>query len=150
MAFQALQASNQLEWLNSASKWRNGVGDGWVGKKILGQGGQGIAGHWSYESSDRDSKPLKEVVVKQGLTTRSDGTASGGLTGEAEMLRLLGLTGSLHILKMYRRLYVDQGGGHLRIDHEEVHRVFLEYCPGGDLFDWMLEKRRTYVHIPKV
>lgn len=60
----------QQKWNQSHEKWKNGFGPGWKGTKVLGQGGNGIAGLWTYEGADgaqgRHFQGLKHVVVKQG------------------------------------------------------------------------------------
>lgn len=54
-------------WLASEQNWKYRIGKNWKGKKVLGLGGQGIVGHWSYEGSDRDQKSVKDVAVKQAV-----------------------------------------------------------------------------------
>lgn len=39
-------------WLNTEPNWKTRIGDGWVGQKMLGQGGQGM---------------VCEIVTLQGL-----------------------------------------------------------------------------------
>ena len=55
------------DWLKSEKYWKYRIGKGWTGKKIMGKGGQGIVGHWSYEGVDRDQKTVKNIAVKQAL-----------------------------------------------------------------------------------
>jgi len=55
------------QWLASEPNWKYKIGKGWKGKRILGVGGQGIVGHWSYEGDDRDKKSVKDLAVKQAL-----------------------------------------------------------------------------------
>jgi serine/threonine protein kinase len=95
----------------------------------------------SYEGPDRDERALKEIVVKQAITQRITGKKSSGLSHEAEALGYFRESGSPHIIKMYRHLYEDIGNGTMRLDKGRVHRMFLEYCPGGDLADWFKKKR---------
>jgi hypothetical protein len=54
-------------WLASEKKWKHRIGKGWRGKRVLGMGGQGIVGHWTYEGPDRDRKTVKDIAVKQAL-----------------------------------------------------------------------------------
>jgi hypothetical protein len=54
-------------WLRSEQNWKYRIGKSWSGKKILGRGGQGIVGHWTYEGADRDLKSVKDIAVKQAL-----------------------------------------------------------------------------------
>jgi hypothetical protein len=60
------------KWLASEKNWKNRIGKGWKGKRILGRGGQGIVGHWRYEDADRDTKIVKDIAVKQGLRAGRD------------------------------------------------------------------------------
>jgi hypothetical protein len=55
------------EWLKSEANWKYRIGKNWRGKKVLGLGGQGIVGHWTYEGEDRDQKTVKDIAVKQAL-----------------------------------------------------------------------------------
>lgn len=121
-------------WLNTEPHWMHRVGKGFVGKRILGRGGFGIVGHWSYEGPDRDQQVLKDVVVKQGLVWRPDW--QWGMHFEADMLRQLNKANSSHVLRMYHDLYEEPGFNTDGFDRGLVHRLFLEYCPGGDLDGW--------------
>ncbi|KAH8598920.1 hypothetical protein B0O99DRAFT_30463 [Bisporella sp. PMI_857] len=129
----------QERWLRSESKWNHRIGKNWKGKKVLGMGGQGVVGWWTYEGSDRDSKALVDIVVKQASATGP----GGGLAGEAKLLDILRHTGSPHVLKMYKNLFQDEGEGVMpEFDTGLVHRILLEYCPGGDLIDFLRTRRR--------
>jgi hypothetical protein len=55
------------QWLASEKNWKYRVGKGWKGKKVLGQGGQGIVGHWTYEGPDRYQKTVKGIAIKQAV-----------------------------------------------------------------------------------
>lgn len=100
------------------------MGKDWVPKKVLGKGGFGIVGHWSYEGPDPNQKP-REIVVKQASGHK------GGLEEEAKIMFALAATKSQHFPFIYRRLYYDKGQGATtgRMDTRglEVHRIFLEY-----------------------
>jgi hypothetical protein len=52
-------------------------------------------------------------------------------------MKMLNKTGSKHFPKLYKRVYRAAGAGstNIRIDssRREVHRMFMEYCAGGDL-----------------
>jgi hypothetical protein len=129
------------KWLVSEAKWKNRVGKGWVAKRVLGMGGYGIVGHWEYKGPDRDSKPLKDVVVKQGTPWRPGGHRSKGLEAETNFLQTFLTSKTQHIVRIYRRMYMDIGSGAVRPDPTaEVHRIFLEFCPGGDLADFFDKK----------
>ncbi|CZT47468.1 uncharacterized protein RSE6_08031 [Rhynchosporium secalis] len=123
-------------WMNSESRWKNRVGKGWVGKSLLGRGSYGVVGHWSYEGPDREKKGLRDVAVKQSL--RNPFPLGGwGLEGEAMALMELGKAKSQHVVKMYRHLYEEMGQRTNSYDVGLVHRIFLEYCPHGDMGEWI-------------
>lgn len=100
---------------------------------MLGQGSFGIVGHWTYNGQSPNEEALKDIVVKQGSSQR------GGFRSEAEHYLALNTSKSVHIPRMYRQIYVEKGSGIFSgaYDTGEVHRMFLEYCPGGDLSTWL-------------
>lgn len=120
------------------------MGRGWVGRKVLGQGGQGVAGWWSYEGPG--NLPERDVVVKQGRgRVLWDGRPDGGVSGESYFLKALLPAASPHILKIMRegQVYRDYGTSPIDNMHAnvgEVHRIYLEFAPGGDLTDWVANK----------
>lgn len=83
-------------WLKSSVTWTDGLGEGWFGIRVLGQGGNGIAGHWNYQPGsimaarhDRDlhnrlglpmnvvlPRAVTDIVVKQARA------GDGGLLDE--------------------------------------------------------------------
>ncbi|RDL37451.1 uncharacterized protein BP5553_04884 [Venustampulla echinocandica] len=125
----------QDPWLLSEQRWTTRVGEGWVPKRVLGYGGYAIVGLWSYEGPDRQRATPKDIVVKQAL-------ANPGLEIEAQFLQRFKDCRSEHIVKIYRGLSQEAGQGTEDYDPSNgaVHRIYLEYCPGGDLFD--ADKRR--------
>jgi hypothetical protein len=125
-------------WMASERSWRHRVGKGWVAKRLLGRGTYGVVGHWSYEGPDRDSKSLKDVAVKQSLRFAFP-LGGFGLQFEAANLSELGRAKSQHIVRMYRHLYEEVGQRTNKFDMGLVHRIFLEYCPGGDAGNWIRE-----------
>ena len=131
-------------WLRTEPIRNNRVGKSWRAKKVLGRGGQGIVGLWSYEGPDRDHKGLTEVAVKQSVAITPAGKFKAGLSREAQMLEYLRSTGSPHIVKSYRHLYEEPGNNTMPLDAGIVHRLYLEYCPGGDLTDWLHGKLKRY------
>jgi hypothetical protein len=65
-------------WMQSADKWKDGFGRGWVGERQLGRGGMGITGLWRFEGFDGDDdykweKEIKHIVSKQMRTGARDG-----------------------------------------------------------------------------
>jgi hypothetical protein len=89
-------------------------------------------GHWIYTGQSPDELALQDIVVKQGSSK------NGGFHSEAELYLAFNTSQSLHIPKLYRQLYVEQGSSSVSgcFDSNEIHRMFLEYYPGGDLHDW--------------
>lgn len=59
---------------------------------------------------------------------------------------MLNRTNSQHIPRLYKRVYRDIGSGvpGMRIDsnRREVHRMFIEFCAGGDMHDLIKTCRR--------
>ena len=57
---QQIEEQENHRWLDSEKNWRNRVGKGWVAKRVLGKGGYGIVGHWTYKGPDRDQKKIAD------------------------------------------------------------------------------------------
>lgn len=152
----AFSASDEEKWLTSEPEWTSRLGDGWRGVKFLGKGSGGIAGLWEYhEDGEHDPTALRKVVVKQSEATQDwdQTTPLGPKTPFDEGSHLVELRklGSKHIFRQY-------GGNRISDDFGEmgkVVRIFLEYCPGGDLGKFVgepdnpkpLEKRLLEVDI---
>ncbi|KAL2064718.1 hypothetical protein VTL71DRAFT_3856 [Oculimacula yallundae] len=135
-------------WMASEKNWRHRVGKGWVPKKLLGKGTFGVVGHWTYVGPDRESKSLKDLAVKQ--STKMKLLLRGyGLEVEAWALLHLGRAKSQHVLKMYRHLYEEEGQRTNSFDVGLVHRIFLEYCPNGDLGDWLRDRLDNNTSVPE-
>lgn len=123
---------DQRAWLDTEPRWKNRVGKGWVAKKVLGEGGYGIVGHWSYEGIDRRARRLVDIAIKQAVFIDRAGIQKEGLTAESEFLSLFAPAKSPHIIRMYKSLQQDMGRGSFAFDNGTVHRILMEYCPGGD------------------
>jgi hypothetical protein len=79
------QSLNQLQeeransqWLKSEVFWKDRVGPGWEPVRVLGRGGNGIAGLWQFNgdgNSPKDiwSRQLQHVVVKQSRSSEASG-----------------------------------------------------------------------------
>lgn len=56
-------------------------------------------------------------------------------------MKALNTTGTRHVPKLYKRCYREPGAGTpgMRIDssRREVHRIFMEFCPGGDMWQFI-------------
>jgi hypothetical protein len=93
----------------------------------------------TYNGPDKDKKALQDIVVKQSLAGNRFQPIMG-LSHEAMALEAFKSSGSPHIVKMYRHLYRERGHNSMKLDVGIVHRIFLEYCPGGDLAHWLRKK----------
>jgi serine/threonine protein kinase len=115
-------ATHQL--LND-SDWKHRIGKGWKGKKILGSGAYGTAALWEYEGSEGAAPAIKQIVVKQTKVDKSDNRADWEIEGR--LMETLASVRSRHILRMYGPARKDSSYG------RDMRRLFLEYCPGGDM-----------------
>lgn len=138
---QGFMSSQELKrkWLESESSWSQRLGKGWQGIKVLGQGGFGIAGLWKYQGPKAQTIfRTRDVVVKQSLVNRptpiaidDDDTLEPPIKrsayDEGRILQMLATLNSKHIVKQYGTVQDDI------FNSEKVVRIFLEFCPGGDL-----------------
>ncbi|CZR55069.1 uncharacterized protein PAC_04955 [Phialocephala subalpina] len=104
----------------------------WKGTKFIDGGNNVRLGVWEYQPpagvEDRKKKFTK-LVVKE-LKEPSD-----ELDHDDDYLRRLQYPVSAHILKILCQSEVYGGGAPDPEFEDNVKRVFLEYCPHGDLFD---------------
>ncbi|KFY38019.1 hypothetical protein V494_04548 [Pseudogymnoascus sp. VKM F-4513 (FW-928)] len=129
-------------WLQGSDKWNKRFPDGWKAIRVLGTGGFGIAGHWQYRGAQPYKKGsvesrVRDIVVKQSSTIHNN-----GLAAEAIIMELLTKTGSRHVPRLYGGLHRDVGRqDQVVVDQKrrEVHRIFMEYCEGGSLHDFVSE-----------
>lgn len=125
----AVKAS-QDAWLASEPNWRFRLGDEWHPQRFFSTGMSAL-GLWT--RGDAEMLPpsqLTHIIVKQ---TESPPEASG--PDEAKCYALLNKVNSEHIIKTYRRVHRDLPQ-RTKIAGDEgrmVERIYLEYCPGGDL-----------------
>jgi hypothetical protein len=149
-AFKQAQAGRNKKqigaaWLASEPKWKDHVGKDWKPVRVLGRGSQGIVGHWSYGGPDRHLRKLNDVAVKQAVKSGPFHKWGDGLETEARLLMLFQPIRTQHVVKMYRHMYEDAGQQTDQFDYGVVHRIFLEYCPGGDLSGWLGNYMNKYV-----
>lgn len=121
------------KWIDTERYWKDRLGSGWKGKKFLGRGGFGIVGHWRYEGSDRNQR-VKDIAVKQ--------VSNNSLENEAVFLKRLAEVGTPHIVKMYGKLIKDAVFETKDIKAGDVQRLYLEFCPGGDLYSYLKDFTR--------
>ncbi|KUJ17529.1 kinase-like protein [Mollisia scopiformis] len=135
-------ADQNARWLLSSANWKTAPPNGFKGKKILGTGSYGIAGLWSYEGPADQAPPVQHVVVKQ--CSKSEYSLIGTDPYiEGKLLEILSKIQSKHILRMYGSLVRAIGS-----DGQEDIRLFLEYCPGGDL-SCLLESGHDKIEAPR-
>ncbi len=138
---QAPEAAHQKIWLANSYTWAGFEKTAWKPLGVLGGGGYGIVGKFSYRGSD--DMP-KDMVVKQvaGTSQRRD------LEKESRYMHRLNATKSPHIIKLYKGYHTDGGTGTMMdrdpLPHHpitgvwdrdrEVARIYLEYCGNQDLY----------------
>jgi hypothetical protein len=90
-------------------------------------GGFGMVGLWEFDDSDGD---VMRVVVKQSAGK------DRALKRESDMLRLIGDTETMHVVRMLKRYHEEWGQGtSQRWDpaNKYISRIYLEYCRSGDM-----------------
>jgi hypothetical protein len=60
-----------------------------------------------------------------------------GLESEAVWLARFARVKTPHIVRMYKHLFEEQGQRTMDLDWGLVQRIYLEFCPGGDLRGWL-------------
>ncbi|RDW66852.1 hypothetical protein BP5796_09601 [Coleophoma crateriformis] len=121
----------QAQWLNGLTEI-NYLSPDWKPLRVLGRGGQGIVGLWEHKVDKR------RIAVKQATYT----STRPGLQWEANILAMLRHTNSGHIPHMIGEMEAGVGAGDAgqTFDTGPVHRMKLEYCPGGTLWDWLSQR----------
>ncbi len=88
--------------------------------------------HREYEGDSQPPPTFTKIVVKQ--QAHDPDVDDEGLEIEGRVLALLSTVQSRHIIRIFGSARLDTYAG------PEVSRIFLEYCPGGDieqlLEDW--------------
>ncbi|TEY65445.1 hypothetical protein BOTCAL_0140g00100 [Botryotinia calthae] len=135
-------------WLASEPLWspqsRMGSNPAWTGMKIMGVGGNGTAGKWrlTYPNPPEGTPgrmPFESIVVKQ------QAGGWGDMRNEAEIYELLRHTNSQHLVKMFRRIYEDQGLNTVYADRAgPVTRIYLEDCERGDLQGMIFDRFKDH------
>jgi hypothetical protein len=143
-------------WLERSVSWK-GILGAWQGVKVLGQGGYGLCGLFKYVGSDQ-SRP-RYIVVKQS------GKPDRNLQNESRLLAQCRASGTPHVVKLYKSYHQEGGTGtSAKFDPfpytnrpilgdvyalaKEVSRIYLEYCPRGDMWQWIMYLRHKYVRFP--
>ena len=114
-----------------------GLDGGWIGKRPLGAGGFGMAGLW--ERYDRDGTVIEVKIVffisltsfltaEKQMVIKQIGIRKGiwrpEMPMEVKMMRKMEETACPSVVRYiaYRRYL-----------HDQVHRIYMEYCCHGDL-----------------
>ncbi|CZS88342.1 uncharacterized protein RAG0_00076 [Rhynchosporium agropyri] len=142
----ALQARKRA-WIESEPLWKTRLGDSWRGAKVLGAGSFGVAGLWTRVDTNtfEDGKRIKHVVVKQ---SKASPAAVRAMRGEAEIMQLFTSVETNHIVKIYRKFIVEPVQG--QVDPTVggtgnfVARIFIEYCEGGDMSQFLKTLKRKF------
>ncbi len=138
----------QHAWLKNSKHWAGLDATKWKGRKVIGAGGNGTVGLWDYIAGDNRMPP--SIVIKQ-----TDPSGAEGLQWESKLLRNATKTKSVHIIKLYKACHLEGGtGSHHIFDplpfnrgsgaydpRKEVARMYMEYCPGGDLNEYVQRHR---------
>lgn len=132
----------QKKWLERSSVWPDMAANGYIGRKVLGAGAHAIVGVW--ENTQPLANLPKHVVVKQ-VSDQQHQTWEA-LRVESKLLRDILRTNTEHIIKLYKSAYRAGGTGTSAARDPlpfvpgqpwdptlEVGRMYLEYCPEGDL-----------------
>ncbi|KAI9052629.1 hypothetical protein LZ554_003971 [Drepanopeziza brunnea f. sp. 'monogermtubi'] len=121
---------HEAAFLASEPTWRHRIGKGWHGTKFLGRGSFGVTGLWEYQGNDPNPPALRHVVVKQSqLEVYMPGGGHRSALDEGNIGLTLSFIKAKHLVRQY-------GGNRLGDSFAEmgrVIRIFMEYCPGGDL-----------------
>ena len=104
--------------------------------KILGIGGNGIAGLWEKKHATANSTGQ---VVKEKVVVKQIGNDFGARAEAHYMRDFKGDEGIKHVVKLLAGPFLDTGIGVLPFDkidpkNKPVTRLYLEYCAEGDLF----------------
>ncbi|KAL8710784.1 MAG: hypothetical protein Q9225_007232 [Loekoesia sp. 1 TL-2023] len=112
---------------------------GWYGLKPLGKGGFGMAGVW--EKRDINGQVIDQVVIKQiGKDSRHRWYPQK--PDEVECMEGLNVFTTAGDSTVRFRRYK-------RYPRREVHRIYMEYCPYGDLNKLIKEYRARRQFIPE-
>jgi serine/threonine protein kinase len=119
-------------WLASEPAWVSRVGAGWQGR-FLAKGSYGAVGAWRYDGPQETAPAVKEVVVK--MASFEDFEPAARIYDEGNILKTLNTARSRHIIRQFGGNRTGDKFG----DMYNVVKIFLEYCPGGDLTQFLRE-----------
>lgn len=142
-----------VDWLATEPKWRVRLGDNWKGTKVLGvDSWESVVGLFEDTVTDpiADPQSLKKIVVKQVLHEGAEFPIAGGVSpgaqAEGRIYDILREASTKRIVEMFRRVHVDWGSGcAIPADvGDEVGRLYLEFCPGGDMRGFLQKLESEY------
>jgi hypothetical protein len=140
----------QFAWLERSKNWDGLDPTEWLARKILGAGSYGLVRLWEYIGGK--AKMPTHMVVKQTVPKKRYELAS-----ESKFLGLTTSTGTDHIVKLYKGYHEVEGTGvtdkrgwdGLPFNSDDqwdeeftIARMYIEYCGGGDLSEWMKRIRK--------
>lgn len=116
---------DQAKWVKSDSTWKDRLGQGWKGTRFIGQGSYGKVGLWEFEDAKQPEPLIKQIAIKQ--QEENPFAPEIELEAEGRIMALLTTIRSKHLVRLYGQPKADTENGN------KVVRLFMEYCPGGDL-----------------
>ncbi|CAG8955647.1 hypothetical protein HYFRA_00009601 [Hymenoscyphus fraxineus] len=123
-------------FLESGPTWQNRIPDGWVGTKFLGKGGFGVTGLWEYKGDPAKAPAITKVVIKMTELLSEDFQGTGVDTRpkkdrlfEGRILERLSQRRNGHVVRSFGGNRLGDRFGDMR----EVVKIFMEFCPGGDV-----------------
>ncbi|CAG8982414.1 hypothetical protein HYALB_00007093 [Hymenoscyphus albidus] len=135
----ALPFSEQRDikpFLESGLIWQNRIPDGWVGTKFLGKGGFGVTGLWEYKGDPAKAPAITKVVIKMTELLSEDYQGTSVDTRprkdrlfEGRILERLSQRRNGHVVRSFGGNRTGDRFGDMR----EVVKIFMEFCPGGDV-----------------
>ncbi|KAK0509162.1 hypothetical protein JMJ35_008533 [Cladonia borealis] len=108
----------------------------WVGGRPLGQGGFGISGLW--QQCNADGRVKKQMVIKQ-----IGGTRHMWEPEKPEEVRIMEKMKTTKIRGLVRLI------NYKRYHRKRIHRIYMEFCPYGDLSRLIERYRRFGRHFPE-
>lgn len=134
------KASDYAKWDIAPAEFirsDSGLGNGWVGKRPLGAGGFGMAGLWEKldgngavveVKSTFSTSPMNCLTASKQMVIKQMGVRKGiwrsEMPMEVKMMKKMEATKCPSVVRYiaYRRFL-----------HDQVHRIYMEFCPHGDL-----------------
>ncbi|KAM0798993.1 kinase-like domain-containing protein [Usnea florida] len=110
----------------------------WIGVRPLGSGGFGTAGLW--ELRDEDNAVTKQMVIKESNAFHAQEWAREGVPEEVKMMRRMNKTDCPTVPDLI---------GYKRYVKVRKHRIYMEFCPHGDLEFLNIKYKRFWTFFPE-